>query len=34
MDEKGYKKYVLKTIIKSMMSDFPNETKEVIQTYS
>jgi len=34
MDEKGYKKYVLKTIIKSMMRDFPNETKEVIQTYS
>ena len=34
MDEEGYKKYVLKTIIESMMRDFPDETKEVIQTYS
>jgi len=34
MDEKGYKKYVAKTIIESMMRDFPEETKEVIQTYS
>ena len=34
MDEKGYKKYVAKTIIKSMMRDFPEETREVIQTYS
>ena len=30
MDEKGYKKYVAKTIIKSMMRDFPEETKEVL----
>jgi len=34
MDEKGYTKYVLKTIIESMMRDFPEETKEVMQTYS
>ena len=31
MDEKGYKKYVAKTIIKSMMRDFPKETKEVLK---
>ena len=34
MDEKGYVKYVLKTMVESMMRDFPEETKEVIQTYS
>ena len=33
MDEKGYKKYVAKTIIKSMMRDFPEETKEVLKAY-
>jgi predicted transcriptional regulator len=30
MDETGYKKYVLKTIIDSMMRDFPEETKETL----
>ena len=30
MDERGYKKYVLKTIIDSMMRDFPEETKETL----
>jgi len=33
MDEKGYKKYVTKTIIESMMRDFPEETKEVLEEY-
>ncbi|TET70892.1 hypothetical protein E3J39_05670 [Candidatus Bathyarchaeota archaeon] len=30
MDERGYKKYVLKTIIDSMMRDFPEEAKETL----
>ena len=30
MDEKGYKKYVLKTIIESMKRDFPSATREVL----
>jgi len=34
MDEEGYKKYLIKTMIESLMRDFPEETKEVIQTYS
>jgi len=34
MDEKGYLKYLLKTMVESMMRDFPEETKEVKQTYS
>ena len=34
MDEKGYLKYLLKTMVESMMRDFSEETKEVIQTYS
>ena len=33
MDEKGYKKYVLKTIIESMMRDFPEETREVLEEH-
>jgi len=34
MDEKGYVKYLIKTMVESMMRDFPEETKEVKQTYS
>ena len=34
MDEKGYLKYLLKTMVESMKRDFPEETKEVKQTYS
>jgi len=34
MDEEGYLKYLLKTMVESMMRDFPEETKEVIQTHS
>lgn len=30
MNEKGYKKYVLKTIIDSMMKDFPEVTLETL----
>jgi len=33
MDEKGYKKHLLKTIIDSMMRDFPEETQEAIKEY-
>ena len=34
MDEKGYVKYLIKTMSESMRKDFPDEIKEVIQTYS
>ena len=30
LDEKEYKKYILRTVIKSMMEDFPEETLEVL----
>ncbi len=30
MDEKGYVKYLMKTMVESMMRDFPEETKEVL----
>ena len=33
LDEKGYKKYLLRTAIVSMMRDFPEETREVIREY-
>ena len=33
LDEKGYKKYILRTAIDSMMRDFPEETSEVIREY-
>ena len=31
MDERGYKKHLLKTIVKSMMRDFPEETEEALK---
>ncbi len=34
MDEKGYVKYLLKTIVESLMRDFQEETREVIREYS
>jgi len=34
LDEKGYKKYLLRTVIDSMMRDFPEETREVLKEYS
>ena len=33
MDEKGYLKYLLKTTVESMMRDFPEETREVLEEY-
>ncbi len=30
MDERGYKKHVLKTVVESLMRDFPEETKEAL----
>ena len=33
MDEKGYAKYLIKTMVESMMRDFPDETKEFIEEY-
>jgi len=33
MDEKGYLKYMLKTMVESMMRDFPEETKEALNEY-
>ena len=31
MDEKAYKKHLLKTIVGSLLRDFPNETKEALE---
>ena len=31
MDEKGYKKYLLKTVVESLMRDFPEETEEALR---
>ena len=33
MDEKGYLKYLIKTMVESMMRDFPEETKKVLKGY-
>jgi hypothetical protein len=33
LDEEGYKKYLLRTVIESMMRDFPEETREVLGEY-
>ena len=30
IDERGYKKHLLKTVVESLMRDFPNETKETL----
>ena len=34
LSEEGYKKYLLRTVIDSMMLDFPEETREVLREYS
>jgi len=34
MDEKGYLKYLLKTMVESMMRDFPDETQDFLKEYS
>jgi len=31
MDERGYKKHLLKTVVESLMRDFPEETKEALK---
>ena len=31
MDEKAYKKHILKTIVESLMRDFPDETREALE---
>jgi hypothetical protein len=30
MDERGYRKHLLKTVVKSLMRDFPEETEEAL----
>jgi predicted transcriptional regulator len=30
LDERGYKKHLLKTVVESLMRDFPEETKEAL----
>jgi predicted transcriptional regulator len=34
MDERSYKKYVMKTIVESMMKDFPAETREALNAFN
>ena len=31
LDERGYRKFILEQVIKSMMNDFPEETTEVLR---
>jgi len=31
MDERAYKKYLLKTVVKSLMKDYPEETDEALR---
>ena len=33
MDEKGYVKYLIKTMVESLLRDFPDETKKVLEKY-
>lgn len=33
MDEKGFKRHIARTIIDSVMRDFPEETKEVLEEF-
>jgi hypothetical protein len=33
MDEAGYCRYLLRTVIESMMRDFPGEIREVLEEY-
>jgi len=33
MDEKGYVKYILRTMVESMMRDFPSATREALHEY-
>ncbi len=31
LDESGYKKYIVRTLLESVMKDYPKETDEVLQ---
>ncbi|NQT08681.1 hypothetical protein HQ586_06355, partial [Candidatus Bathyarchaeota archaeon] len=31
LDERGYKKYIVRTLVESVMKDYPKETEEVLQ---
>jgi hypothetical protein len=33
LDERGYKKHLLKTVVESMRRDFPEETQEAIKDF-
>jgi hypothetical protein len=33
LDERGYKKFVLKTVVESLMRDFPEETREALKDF-
>jgi len=32
LDESGYKKYIVRTLLESVVKDYPKETKEVIKS--
>jgi predicted transcriptional regulator len=34
LDEKGYKKHLLKTVLESLMRDFPAETREALTAFT
>jgi predicted transcriptional regulator len=34
MDEKGYLKYLIKTMVESMKRDFPEETRKVLEEFT
>ena len=34
LDERGYKKFLLKTVVESMMRDFPAETREALNDFN
>jgi hypothetical protein len=33
MDERGYKKHLLRTVVESLMKDFPAETREALKDF-
>jgi hypothetical protein len=33
MDEKGYVKHLIKTMVESLLRDFPEETREALDEY-
>ncbi len=34
LDERGYKKHLLKTVVESLMRDFPEETREALKDFN